>query len=94
MSEIGLALVALSDTEPEFGIYKTPRNSCLEYQTEVKVEGFGVGGAIRGTVVSYVDVDQKSKCYDFINAMQHVFTNTGIKKVVSVIRENPLEWEE
>lgn len=92
MNEIGLALVALSATE--FGVYKTPRNSCLEYPTEVKVEGFGEGGTQRGTVVGYVDVDQDSKCYDFVNAIQHAFNDTGIKKVVSVIRENPLEWEE
>ena len=92
MSEIGLALVVLSNSK--FGVYKTPRNSCLEYATEVKVAGFGEGGTQRGTVVGYVDVDQDSKCYDFINAIQHAFNDTGIKKVVSVIRENPLEWEE
>lgn len=99
MNEIGLALV---ETDDGVAIYQTPKFSALEAGTEVYVEGFTPSGKARGKVLAYTDIEKNSEQYVFISILSiegygigGYGTNNGLfRRVLSTIRENPMEWEE
>lgn len=94
MSEIGLALV---ETDDYTLICETPKFSALEEGTEVFVEAFNSVGKMRGKVLAYTDTDKNGEEYAFISKLGLgvcSFNNGSYRRVLSVIRENPLEWEE
>lgn len=94
MSKIGLALVETDDGE---AIYETPKFSALEEGTEVYVEAFNPSGKLRGKVLAYANFDKNGEEYAFISrtGIGIYSSNKGsYRRVLSTIRENPLDWEE
>ena len=95
MSEIGLVLVE-TDTYGTL-ICETPKFSALEEGTEVFIEAFNSEGKMRGKVLAYTDIDKNGEEYAFISELDvgvYSSNNGSYRRVLSVIRENPLEWEE
>ena len=96
MSEyVGLALVATDDEEEL--ICETPRFSSLEKGTEVFIEAFNEEGKMRGKVLAYVDINENGKEYAFISRLGigvYSSNNGSYRRVLSTIRECPMEWEE
>ena len=92
MSEIGLALVEIDD---DMSICEAPRFSALEKGTQVFVEGFTPSGKVRGKVLAYIDIDKNGEEYAFISklGMGNLYNGT-YRRVLSTIRECPMEWEE
>lgn len=96
---VGLALVM---TEGGVSIYQTPKFSALEVGTEVCVEGFTPSGKARGKVLAYTDIEKNSEQYVFISILSiegygigGYGSNDGLfRRVLSTIRECPMEWEE
>ena len=95
MSEyVGLALVETDDGE---AIYETPKFSALEEGTEVFIEAFNPEGKARGKVLAYTNADKNGEEYAFISKLGigvYSSNNGSYRRVLSTIRENPLEWEE
>ena len=91
---VGLALVETDDGE---AIYETPKFSALEEGTEVYVEAFNPSGKLRGTVLAYTNIDKNGEEYAFIlkSSIGVYSSNNGsYRRVLSTIREYPMEWEE
>lgn len=95
MSEyVGLALVETEDGE---AIYETPKFSALEEGTEVFVEAFNPEGKMRGKVLAYANFSKNDEEYAFISRTGigiYSSNNGSYRRVLSTIRENPLDWEE
>ena len=95
MSEyVGLALVEVDD---DTLICETPKFSALEEGTEVFIEAFNPEGKTRGKVLAYADTDKNGEEYAFISKLGigvYSSNNGSYRRVLSIIRENPLEWEE
>lgn len=96
MSEyVGLALVT-TDYDEEL-ICETPSFSSLEKGTEVFIEAFNEKGKMRGKVLAYVDINKNGKEYAFISRLGigvYSSNNGSYRRVLSTIRECPMEWEE
>ena len=91
---MGLALVETDDGE---AIYETPKFSALEEGTEVYVEAFNPSGKLRGKVLAYANFDKNGEEYAFIlkSSIGVYSSNNGsYRRVLSTIREYPMEWEE
>ena len=91
---VGLALVM---TEGGVSIYQTPKFSALEVGTEVYVEAFTPSGKTRGKVLAYTNIEKNSEQYVFISilSIEGCAPVDGLyKRVLSTIRECPMEWEE
>ena len=95
MSEyVGLALV---ETDDDTLICETPKFSALEERTEVFIEAFNEEGKMRGKVLAYVDINKNDKEYAFISRLGigvYSSNNGSYRRVLSTIRECPMEWEE
>lgn len=94
MNEIGLALVETDDGE---AIYETPKFSALEEGTEVYVEAFNPSGKLRGKILAYANFDKNGEEYAFISRTGigiYSSNNGSYRRVLSTIREYPMEWEE
>jgi hypothetical protein len=95
MSEyVGLALV---ETDDDTLICETPKWSALAEGTEVFIEAFNEKGKMRGKVLAYADVDKNGEEYAFISKLYteiYGYNNGSYRRVLSTIRENPLDWEE
>ena len=95
MSEyVGLALVEAEDGTL---ICETPKWSALGKETEVFIEAFNPEGKMRGKVLSYADFNKNDKEYAFVSKLGigiYSSNNGSYRRVLSVIRENPLDWEE
>lgn len=95
MSEyVGLALV---DTDDDTLICETPKFSALAEGTEVFIEAFNPEGKMRGKVLAYADFNKNDKEYAFISKLGigiYSSNNGSYRRVLSTIRENPLDWEE
>lgn len=91
MSEfIGLAYVETDDCKI---ICETPSFSTLEVGTEVFIEAFNPEGKMRGKVLAYTDINKNGKEYAFISELGGLH-NGSFRRVLSTIRECPMEWEE
>lgn len=92
---VGLALV---ETDDERLICETPRFSALEKGTEVFIEAFNVEGKLRGKVLVYADFDKNGEEYAFISRLDIGLYSRDAegryRRVLSTIRECPMEWEE
>ena len=95
MSEyVGLALVEVED---DTLICETPKFSALAEGTEVFIEAFNEKGKMRGKVLAYADTDKNGEEYTFISRTGigiYSSNNGSYRRVLSTIRENPLDWEE
>ena len=93
MSEfVGLALV---ETEDATFICETTRFSALKEGTEVYVEGFAPSGKVRGKVLAYSDINKNGEPYAFISKLGMGCGSDGsYRRILSTIRECPMEWEE
>ena len=87
---IGLVLV---ETEDDTLICETPKFSALEEGIEVFIEAFNSEGKMRGKVLAYTDIDKNGEEYAFISKLG-IGNNGSYRRVLSTIRENPMEWEE
>ena len=90
MSEIGLAYVETYDIRV---ICETPKFSALEEGTEVYIEAFNKKGKKRGKILAYTDIDKNGEEYAFISKLGGLH-NGSFRRVLSTIRECPMEWEE
>lgn len=91
---VGLALV---ETDDDTFICETPKFSALEKGTEVFIEAFNAEGKVRGKVLVYANFDKNGEEYAFISRLDigiYSSNNGSYRRVLSTIRENPLEWEE
>ena len=91
---IGLVLV---ETDDDTLICETPKFSALEEGIEVFIEAFNSEGKMRGKVLAYTDTDKNGEEYAFISKLGLGVCNPNngsYRRVLSVIRENPLEWED
>lgn len=91
---VGLALV---ETDDGSFICETPKFSALEEGTEVFVEAFNSEGKMRGKVSAYANFDKNGEEYAFVSKLGigiYSSNNGSYRRVLSTIRENPLEWEE
>lgn len=92
---VGLALVEMDNGGTI--ICETPKFSALEKGTEVFFEVFNEQGKMRGKVLAYADTDKNGEEYAFISKLdigKYSLHNGSYRRVLSTIRENPLEWEE
>ena len=91
---VGLALVEVGD---DTFICETPKFSELEKGTEVFIEALNPEGKMRGKVLAYTNTDKNGEEYAFISNLgigKYSANNGSYRRVLSTIRENPLEWEE
>ena len=89
---VGLALV---ETDDEVLICETPKFSALEEGTEVFIEAFNPEGKMRGKILAYANTDKNGEEYAFISKLSvgaYSSNNGSYRRVLSIIRENPLEW--